>query len=112
MDCELKKDCHDGIVVNGGSDGLLLSHANSNKLIIDTDLGIDDSMAIFMAFQNPEYEILGLTTIFGNVQTEDATRNALLLGGRPIVADFVHGSDGLGNIFLSPPNLLICRSNS
>ncbi|KAH1039748.1 hypothetical protein J1N35_041491 [Gossypium stocksii] len=123
MDCELKKDCHDGIVVNGGSDGLFPSHANRNKLIIDTDPGIDDSMAIFMAFQNPEYEILGLTTIFGNVQTEDATRNALLLceiagrpdvpvaqgspepltGGRPNVADFVHGSDGLGNIFLSPP---------
>ncbi|MFQ6629705.1 hypothetical protein Gotur_007725, partial [Gossypium turneri] len=82
------KDCHDGIVVNGGSDGLLLSHANSNKLIIDTDPGIDDSMAIFMAFQNPEYEILGLTTIFGNVQTEYATRNALLLceiAGRPDV---------------------------
>ncbi|TYG52596.1 hypothetical protein ES288_D09G040700v1 [Gossypium darwinii] len=132
MDCELKKDCHDGIVVNGGSDGLLFSHANSNKLIIDTDPGIDDSMTIFMAFQNPEYEILGLTTIFDNVQTKDATHNALLLceiarrpdvpiaqgspepltGGRPIVADFVHGSGGLGNIFLSPPNLLICRRDS
>ncbi|XP_052476467.1 uncharacterized protein LOC105798385 [Gossypium raimondii] len=35
-----------------------------------------------------------------------------LTGGRPIVADFVHGSGGLGNIFLSPPNLLICRSNN
>jgi len=36
-------------------------------------------MAIFMAFQSLELEILGLTTIFGNVTTEDATRNALLL---------------------------------
>ncbi|KAL0374907.1 UNVERIFIED_CONTAM: Uridine nucleosidase 1 [Sesamum radiatum] len=36
-------------------------------------------MAILMAFQSPELEILGLTTIFGNVSTEDATRNALLL---------------------------------
>ncbi|ONH96213.1 hypothetical protein PRUPE_7G113700 [Prunus persica] len=76
-----------------------------------------------MAFQTPELEVLGLTTIFGNVTTEDATRNALLLceiaghpslpvaegspeplkGGRPRVADFIHGSDGLGNIFLPPP---------
>ncbi|KAK6944021.1 Inosine/uridine-preferring nucleoside hydrolase domain [Dillenia turbinata] len=94
------------------------------KLIIDTDPGIDDSMAIMMAFQTPELEVLGLTTIFGNVATEDATRNALLLceiagrpdvavaegsaeplkGGKPRVADFVHGSDGLGNVSLSPLN--------
>jgi uridine nucleosidase len=40
---------------------------------------IDDTMAILMAFQSPELEVLGLTTIFGNVSTEDATRNALLL---------------------------------
>lgn len=36
-------------------------------------------MAILMAFQTPEVEVLGLTTIFGNVATEVATRNALLL---------------------------------
>lgn len=40
---------------------------------------IDDSMAIMMAFQTPEVEVVGMTTIFGNVSTEDATRNALLL---------------------------------
>ncbi|XP_008808554.1 uridine nucleosidase 1-like isoform X2 [Phoenix dactylifera] len=93
------------------------------KVIIDTDPGIDDSMAIMMAFQTPEIAVLGLTTIFGNVSTEDATRNALILceiagrpdvpvaegsheplkGGKPRVADFIHGSDGLGNIFLPPP---------
>ncbi|XP_073117207.1 probable uridine nucleosidase 1 isoform X1 [Elaeis guineensis] len=95
----------------------------SEKVIIDTDPGIDDSMTIMMAFQTPEIEVLGLTTIFGNVSAEDATSNALLLceiagrpdvlvaegsheplkGGKPRVADFVHGSDGLGNIFHPPP---------
>ncbi|KAI4310540.1 hypothetical protein MLD38_035512 [Melastoma candidum] len=95
----------------------------TEKLIIDTDPGIDDSMAILMAFQAPEVEVLGLTTIFGNVTTEDATRNALLLceiaerpgvpvaegspeplkGGKPRIADFVHGPDGLGNTCLPPP---------
>ncbi|CAN4117280.1 unnamed protein product [Withania somnifera] len=94
------------------------------KIIIDTDPGIDDSMTILMAFQTPEVEIIGLTTIFGNVTTKDATRNVLLLceaagypdvpvaegspeplkGGEPRVADFVHGSDGLGNLFLPSPN--------
>ncbi|XP_022743754.1 uridine nucleosidase 1-like [Durio zibethinus] len=128
MDCETKENSRDGIVVNGETDSVLGSHANRNKLIIDTDPGIDDSMAILMAFQNPDVEILGLTTVFGNVTTEDATRNALLLceiagcpgvpvaegspeplkGGRPRVADFVHGSDGLGHIFLPPPKSKKC----
>lgn len=105
------------------NDNLPSTLAKVEKIIIDTDPGIDDSMAIMMAFQTSKLEILGLTTIFGNVSTEDATRNALLLceiagrtdvpvvggspeplnGGKPLVADFVHGSDGLGNIFLQPP---------
>ncbi|XP_044464992.1 uridine nucleosidase 1 [Mangifera indica] len=103
-----------------------------SKLIIDTDPGIDDSMAILMAFQTPQLEILGLTTIFGNVTTEDATRNALLLceiagcpgvpvaegspeplkGGMPRVADFIHGSDGLGNIYLPPPKSKKCDKSA
>ena len=36
-------------------------------------------MTILMAFRAPSLEIIGLTTIFGNVDTEGATRNALLL---------------------------------
>lgn len=103
------------------------------KIIIDTDPGIDDSMTILMAFQTPEVEIIGLTTIFGNVTTKDATRNALLLceaagypdvpvaegshealkRGEPRVADFVHGLDGLGNLFLpSPTSTKIDKSAS
>ena len=93
------------------------------KLIIDTDPGIDDSVAIMMAFQAPGVEVLGLTTIFGNCTTAYATRNALILcekagrpdvpvaegsaeplkGGKPQVADFVHGSDGLGNVSVPEP---------
>ncbi|KAI9090676.1 hypothetical protein K1719_028529 [Acacia pycnantha] len=110
-------------LMGANSNGVSGSHVNPEKLIIDTDPGIDDSMAILMAFQTPEVEILGLTTTFGNVSTEGATRNSLLLceiagcqnvpvaegnpeplkGGNPLVADFVHGSDGLGNISLPPP---------
>lgn len=99
------------------------SSSPPQKIIIDTDPGIDDSMAILMAFQMAGLEILGLTTVFGNVSTQNATNNALLLceiagypnvpvaegsseplkGGIPRVADFVHGSDGLGDTFLPPP---------
>ena len=49
------------------------------KLIIDTDPGVDDALAIFMAFNTPDVEVLGLTTIFGNVTTPMATANALHL---------------------------------
>lgn len=39
----------------------------------------DDSMAILAAFNSPEIEVLGLTSIYGNVPTPMATRNALTL---------------------------------
>lgn len=92
--------------------------AGPKKIIIDTDPGIDDAMAIFLALRSPELDVIGMTTIYGNVYTSLATRNALHLlevAGRtdiPVaegshvsymkatklrVADFVHGVDGLGN---------------
>jgi hypothetical protein len=49
------------------------------KVIIDTDPGIDDSVAIMMAFEAPGVKVVGLTTIFGNCTTSHATRNALIL---------------------------------
>ncbi|XP_052882453.1 probable uridine nucleosidase 2 isoform X2 [Gossypium arboreum] len=94
------------------------------KIIIDTDPGIDDAMAIFLALRSPEVEVIGLTTIYGNVYTTLATRNALHLlevadrtdipvaegshvtitkGTKLRVADFVHGADGLGNQNFPPP---------
>ena len=89
----------------------------AQKLIIDTDPGIDDAMAIHMAFADPRIEVVGLTTIFGNVTTRQATRNALHLSqmahykldvahgaDRPLErdphppADFVHGPEGFGRL--------------
>ena len=94
----------------------------AQKIIIDTDPGVDDAMAIFFALRSPELDVIGLTTIFGNVHTHLATVNALRLldiAGRPDIpvahgADdplavpfggpvpFVHGDDGQGNINLPP----------
>jgi inosine-uridine nucleoside N-ribohydrolase len=39
----------------------------------------DDAMAILAAFNSPDVDIIGLTTIFGNVRTPQATANALVL---------------------------------
>jgi len=88
------------------------------KIIIDTDPGVDDAMAIFLALRSPELELVGLTTVFGNSNVEATTRNALNLlhvagrtdipvargAGRPLVnppgptGEWVHGEDAMGNI--------------
>ncbi|KAG2255004.1 hypothetical protein Bca4012_091836 [Brassica carinata] len=101
-----------------------MAMGDRKKIIIDTDPGIDDAMAIFVALKSPEVDVIGLTTIYGNVYTTLATRNALhllevagrtdipvaegthktILNGTKLrVADFVHGEDGLGNQNFPPP---------
>lgn len=47
------------------------------KMIFDTDLGIDDAMALAYALGSPDIELIGVTTIFGNVSTETSMRNSL-----------------------------------
>ena len=95
----------------------------ARKILIDTDPGIDDAMAIFYALAAPELDVVGLTTVFGNVDTALCTENALRLleiaersdipvaagATRPLAmpyrgpADFVHGKDGQGNTNLAAP---------
>ena len=62
------------------------NHERALRLIIDTDPGVDDAIAILMALAAPEAEVIGLTTVGGNVPRARATRNALALlqaAGRP-----------------------------
>ncbi|MCC6613307.1 MAG: nucleoside hydrolase [Anaerolineae bacterium] len=93
------------------------------KIIIDTDPGVDDTMAIFFALKSTALDVIGLTTIFGNVHTNLASTNAVRLmeiAGTPQIpvatgvanpltrafggpVPFVHGDDGQGNIHLPPP---------
>ena len=49
------------------------------KVIIDTDPGVDDAIAILMALRSPSLQVLGLTTVGGNVPLARATRNSLAL---------------------------------
>ena len=48
-----------------------------NKVIIDTDPGTDDAVALIAALNSPELNVLALTTVTGNASLQDATRNAL-----------------------------------
>lgn len=86
------------------------------RMIIDTDPGVDDAVALLLAATSPEVELLAVTTVFGNVGVELTTANALRLralaglghvpvaagAARPLVhpqqqrAEFWHGQDGLG----------------
>ena len=87
----------------------------TRKLLIDTDTASDDAVALIMALRSPAVEVLGITTVAGNVDVAQATRNALFavdLCGRdvpvyrgaasPLIrpleqAAWFHGVDGLGD---------------
>ena len=87
------------------------------KLIIDTDPGVDDALAIAFAAAHPAIDLIGLTTVFGNTFVRQSSRNARyllnLLGYDCPVAEGaalpygedtyepsanVHGSEGFGAI--------------
>ena len=96
----------------------------TQHLLIDTDPGIDDALAILLALRSPDARVEAVTTVAGNVAVDRATANArrilavaapdprpLLAGGAPaplkralVTAHQVHGQDGLGNLerFVEP----------
>ncbi len=94
----------------------------ARKIIIDTDPGQDDAVAILLALASPELEVLGLSIVAGNVPLHHTVRNALTLcelAGRPdlpvyagcdrpisrrlVTAEHVHGKTGLDGITLPEP---------
>jgi|AP95_1055475.scaffolds.fasta_scaffold14534_1 purine nucleosidase len=97
----------------------------SHKIIIDTDPGQDDAIAILLALASPEeLDLLGIVTVAGNVPLELTSRNALMLcelankpetkvfAGcpgplvRPLVtAEHVHGKTGLDGADLAAPTI-------
>ncbi len=48
------------------------------RLLIDTDIGGDDAVALIMALRDPQVRVEAVTTVMGNVQVAQATNNALL----------------------------------
>lgn len=96
-------------------------------VIIDTDCGVDDALALILALRSPELDVKAITTVSGNVHVDRVTENvfkvfnALNLRANPIVAkgadrplkkapiiaDSVHGKDGLGDVIQAPSNIKI-----
>jgi purine nucleosidase len=89
-------------------------------LLIDTDPGVDDALALLMAFDDPGHRVVALTIAAGNVGLRHTVANALKLcevagaqvpvyAGCPVPlvhpaadAAFVHGEDGFGDIGYAP----------
>ena len=98
--------------------------AQPTKIVLDTDTGVDDAVAIVLAANSPELDLLAITTVAGNAPVEECTRNCLLLSdllwpsrppvvaqGAPaplerklLTAPEVHGRDGLGGDLESLPD--------
>lgn len=94
------------------------------KIIIDTDPGQDDAIAILLALASPELEVVGITAVAGNVPlrlTEKNARKICELAGRPdvrvfagaerpllrrsVTAEHVHGKTGLDGPILPEPTM-------
>lgn len=96
------------------------------KVIIDTDCGSDDAVAIMMCLRDPAVEVVAITTVSGNVDMEQATLNAMMSAeiavgadkvppvykgaDRPLVrsrvhARNVHGNDGMADKDLIHPTI-------
>ena len=99
---------------------------NRMKMIIDVDTGVDDALAISYILANPDIELLGVSTTFGNVSVDQSVRNSLLILENfrrfdvPVYRgcdhswvteryerhphlDIVHGRNGIGNVDLGEP---------
>jgi inosine-uridine nucleoside N-ribohydrolase len=93
--------------------------ASVRKIILDTDPGTDDAMALMLALNSPELDVRAITVVPGNVTAEQGLENALRMvslanrcdipvaGGarhplfqKLITAEFWHGKNGLANIEL------------
>jgi inosine-uridine nucleoside N-ribohydrolase len=94
----------------------------TTKIVLDTDPGHDDAIALLLALASPELEVLGVTTVSGNQTLEKTTANALKIlefvertdvpvhvgAPRPLVreqwaAAYVHGESGLDGPDLPDP---------
>ena len=93
------------------------------RILFDTDPGIDDAMALLMLARDARAELVGISTVFGNAPVDVTTANALALcqrscidvpvargAARPLMREprhfpvHIHGQDGLGDVHPHPPH--------
>jgi len=104
----------------------------ARKIIIDTDPGQDDAVAILLALASPdELDVVAITTVAGNVPLVLTTRNALMmceLAGRTdvavhagsvrpmvrdlVTAEYVHGASGIDGADLAEPTMAVAGGHA
>jgi purine nucleosidase len=103
----------------------------ARKIIIDTDPGQDDAVAILLALASPELDVVGITTVAGNVPLPLTSKNARVvceLAGREdvrifagcdrpmarklVTAEYVHGKSGLDGITLPDPTMPLAEGHA
>ena len=101
------------------------------KIIIDTDPGQDDAIAILLALASPELDVLGITAVAGNVPLPLTSKNCRIiceLAGKTdvpvyagcaepmarklVTAEHVHGKTGLDGIDLPDPDMPLQRTHA
>ncbi len=93
---------------------------SQRNVVIDCDTGVDDALALLFALRSPALNVLGITTVAGNVTVEKVIRNTLIVvehsgkhvpvlpgAARPLfgtwrTSELVHGNDGLADMFPDP----------
>lgn len=96
----------------------------AHRILIDCDPGLDDALALLLAHGDPNLDLVGVTTVGGNVSLQNTTANALKLreylgfptvpvvagAAEPLTRDardaaHVHGAGGLGSVVLPDATL-------
>ncbi len=98
---------------------------NPRRVVIDCDTGVDDAQATLLALRSPALEVMGITCVAGNTTLDKVVRNTLVVvehsgkevpvfagSAKPLlvplhIAEYAHGSDGLGDIGFPDPHLAV-----
>lgn len=111
--------------------GISGTPSKPQRIILDTDPGVDDAIAFFLALRSPELQVEAITPVSGNVPLAFTLPNALRLieiAGRPeipvaagaavplmrrlVTAAYVHGNNGLGGVEFPEPKIKPVAENA
>ena len=124
-----QQECVKSIDIQAKTD--TVTKAENIKMLLDLDTGVDDAMALAYALGQPNVDVIGVTTVFGNVTEETSvnnTLNLLSLLGHPEIPVFsgadkpfaettaytprqilldIHGNNGVGDVDLPKSTRLV-----
>src|SRR5580700_9830194 len=97
-----------------------MTETGASRIIVDTDIGTDDAVALLLALSTPDVQVEAIMTVAGNTDVDSCVRNARYvlelcgatvpvyrgapapLSRPPTIRGPIHGTDGLGGLGLRP----------